>query len=367
MFVLCAFFVAVALGDVTFAVSNVARESSPLPRRIDGPLGVHESRLIAVSATPFPRVTEPEPEQRSTSPCYPLMGDMGSVFGVIKAAALAFAHHLPLALKPDHFWELILQGVALHVSRDPDGMKHVFASKHYLESGEKTKIVLAVDAFDESAFEMLSQLVRENMADRAVYDMIIANFSTTTELDRIVQHVTLLDATKSYFTLEIMTMCGIPQITLQGCFGDWERLQTQTRYLLEKVGMNWWYEEMRPYLQLMVDSFDETSNKTLWESFFKYHSQSGAEKVDGFVMAFHPYVGNDLVRNPWFDQKEITDWYDRGVANVRIPLPQGKVGIKLDNKSTHVYAGFTAPGQMADGTITPMLAWALVADETLDE
>lgn len=356
-------FFSCALGDVTFKVSDVVRESTQLPRRAEGPLGLVSSRLIASSSVPFPRVASLSSEMLDTCG----MGDLNGVFGFVQAAALGFAYHLPLSLKADHFWQLILQGIALHVSKDPNGLKHVFASKHFLETGQKLPITVGVSRFSESVFSLLSERVLQSLADTEVRHLFLANFSTTTELDRIVQHVTLLDTTKSFFDFEIITMCGIPQITLQGLVDDWQKLQQQAKALLEKVGMKWWYEGMSPYLQLMVDSFDESSNKTLWESFFKYRSQSGGDRVDGFLMAFHPYVGEKLEVNPWFGQTNLDDEYDRGVDSKRIPLPQGKVPITLDFKATHVYAGFTAPGQMEDGTITPMVAWALVEDVKLQE
>lgn len=90
-----------------------------------------------MSKTPYPRVVAAQKidfsEGQKNCLCEDV-GDLGGVFGVLQAAALSFAHHLPLLLKPDDFWLMILQGVALHVSRDPDGLKHVFASRHYLKT-----------------------------------------------------------------------------------------------------------------------------------------------------------------------------------------------------------------------------------------
>ncbi len=44
-----------------------------------------------------------------------LLKNQTHAHGFISAVCLAFDRHLPLALRPEHFWELILQAVALHV------------------------------------------------------------------------------------------------------------------------------------------------------------------------------------------------------------------------------------------------------------
>merc|ERR1712178_270376 len=46
--------------------------------------------------------------------------------GFISAIITAWSEHLPLVLKPEHIWLLILQGIRAHVDADPEGARDRF-------------------------------------------------------------------------------------------------------------------------------------------------------------------------------------------------------------------------------------------------
>ena len=49
-----------------------------------------------------------------------------------------------------------------------------------------------------------------------VKDWCLNNFSTTTEIDKLVSGIALLGAFKNYFHYEVHFCCGIPSVTLEG-------------------------------------------------------------------------------------------------------------------------------------------------------
>jgi hypothetical protein len=53
--------------------------------------------------------------------------------GFIAAATEAFANHYPLAVKPQHFWLMILQAIATHVEKEAEKVR----SKWVAHEGKK--------------------------------------------------------------------------------------------------------------------------------------------------------------------------------------------------------------------------------------
>jgi len=52
-----------------------------------------------------------------------------------------------------------------------------------------------------------------------------------------------MDAMKSYFAYELETLCGIPQIRLEGSADDWHDLRERTEYL-RRYDLEWWCDQM---------------------------------------------------------------------------------------------------------------------------
>jgi len=67
----------------------------------------------------------------------------------------------------------------------------------------------------KSVFAEFSVQIEENTgAD--LLELVTGDFSTTTAVEKAAFQVTLMDAMKSYFTYSVTTLCGIPEITLEG-------------------------------------------------------------------------------------------------------------------------------------------------------
>lgn len=294
--------------------------------------------------------------------------------GVLAAAYHSFANHLPLALKPDHFWALVLLGVGQRASMDSTGaMQAVFSNKKFDETGEKVELVvhkLPLDSW-EDCLVALEQNLYKIVNDRSTAELVTATYSTTTESDLMAFRVALMDVAHHYVKLSIVTSCGIPQVTLLGSPADWIQLQKHTFELLHKTGMEWWYTELEPYLNLFVGSFATPAAPDItetWQSFFKYKSQSGGNHVGGWINAFYPFTFSSLSdvtlrRNHWFalgEKAKMEPDHFGGVPIRYVPQSQSKVPLNIDKQDCILYGGFTAPGQdLNSNTIMPQLGWAL--------
>merc|ERR1719453_856983 len=62
--------------------------------------------------------------------------------GFIAAVTAAFANHYPLALKPNHLWLLILQGVAKHVEHNAETVR-----KRWVSHEGKKELLVRRDGF----------------------------------------------------------------------------------------------------------------------------------------------------------------------------------------------------------------------------
>ena len=57
-----------------------------------------------------------------------------------------------------------------------------------------------------------------------------ANFSTTTEMERIASQITLMHSVQSFVEFfSFAGICGIPEVTLEGTPEDWEAVLKKQR------------------------------------------------------------------------------------------------------------------------------------------
>ena len=73
-----------------------------------------------------------------------------------------------------------------------------------------------------------------------VAELVCPPFSNTTTIEDIAQKITIMDICKNYFDYKCMTMCGFPEITLEGTEADWRMLKEQYLYrvLIKKQQSN---------------------------------------------------------------------------------------------------------------------------------
>ena len=133
---------------------------------------------------------------------------------LIAAAAFAFKQHFPLALSPDMIWLTILQGIAQHMQNNPERLRNSLVQ-------HQTKIELVVDpnlfSLPQNDPQMLAvaNLFAEQIARHlhpARPSLFNAEFSTTSDADRIAASVVMMDAFQPYFDYVLCVICGIPGI-----------------------------------------------------------------------------------------------------------------------------------------------------------
>lgn len=208
---------------------------------------------------------------------------------LLSAMHMAFKDHYPLTLAPDDVWLTIVQGLALHVDNNAEKLRKRFV-KH------NDKITLEYDSnFTKgspdndwpSSFKWFSGKIQEHIGKK--HALIVSDFSTTGPVERAVSEIVLMDVVKHFFDFRVMTLCGIPEITLLGSVEDWKSIRTRAEALSE-FGLSWWTDHLLPVLDQFVAAANGRVNQEFWTSLYHWHDGSGGERISGHVSALFPYL-----------------------------------------------------------------------------
>lgn len=281
--------------------------------------------------------------------------------GFIDAIYRSFESHVPLTLSPDHVWLVLAQGFATHVKQNAEELRARFVPF----DGKKNIVVRRDAGFMpgnadndwSGVVDELAQQLGEHVGE-ARKRLVVNNFSTTTNVERIASSITLLDAMSPFFTYELMTLCGIPRITLLGTVDDWRDVYTRARALCEFV--DGWWSELGPALAHFVNAASGNVDVDVWRSFYKYEDRSGGATVSGWVNALFPYLEptagqftrrdarHDTVKHgqhPWAVSSAPLLWSVLGQEALPMRLISGMPGFSL-----------------VDGAVQPAVAWAVLRD-----
>ena len=160
---------------------------------------------------------------------------------VISTLSLAWNEHRPISLSPDDFWLLIVHGVSIHINKYSKQLRGRILppdappGKQDIELKERPDATIRpLDGSTNWAVYFLefAAQIRAKTAAGVADALVGPTFSTTTPLHLLVRDVTLMEATKSYFSFGIRQMCGYPAIHIQGTKEDWQQLHRNATELI---------------------------------------------------------------------------------------------------------------------------------------
>jgi len=198
--------------ETTFAVDSVApasRSIKTLPAR------------VAVESILGPKGAMVEtccPSEGTLLPC--------QFHGFVSAVHLAYAAHYPLVFAPDHIWLMIAQGFAQHIHQNPERWRNFLE----LPSGRQTLEIRLDDLTRHSPPErwavvwdgFVELLKREQPS---LIRLLTERFSTSGRNESLAYAVTAMEALDPYFRYRVLSICGIPAISLEGTHQDWVDLR----------------------------------------------------------------------------------------------------------------------------------------------
>lgn len=226
---------------------------------------------------------------------------------LVAAVAIAFREHRPLVLSPDMIWLLIAQGFANHVNANAAALR-----PRLVDHAGTVAITVRRDEFVmgspanpwREVIGDISQQIRAHIG-AGTHDLLVPTFSTTGEAERAAAEVVLLGALKEFFSYRFETLCGIPQILLEGTDDDWELLASRTRGL-GRFDFEWWTTPLAPILDEFIAAVRGRTDARFWQSIYKLEEESGGPYINGWLTAFFPYLtdqrsGWPTERNPWLE------------------------------------------------------------------
>jgi hypothetical protein len=237
----------------------------------------------------FGRKIEAFPTEKKTTRLIPIASNGGNAF--IETLHTAYYEHRPLVFSPDMIWLLICQGFSIHINENSKKFQNQI-SKHT----SKKKIEIVRQKFIKgknndwsSVFNQFADSIKTNTKGN-IYDLIVANFSTTTQVETIAYQITLMEALKKYMDLDFSGGCGIHSITIEGTPKDWQELKEKT-IAIRKYNLEIWVDGLLPILDEFILASQNKPNPSFWANIYKHtYPPYGGECVSGWIIKFFPYL-----------------------------------------------------------------------------
>jgi len=139
----------------------------------------------------------------------------------------------------------------------------------------------------------MTQLIQENVVDPQLRELIMPNFSTTTDEDKSVAAIIMMGTLQTYFDYVLRISCGFPSVTLQGEKSDWEEILLKVQRLA-KYGpeMTKWIRLLVPVIQHMIASLTEPTSPDIKNFWLRACHAAGADgssnvrTLSGWITAF---------------------------------------------------------------------------------
>ncbi len=223
----------------------------------------------------------------------------------------AYAQHRPLIISPDMIWLLICQGFSKHIDYNAEDLRNKFVDFQ----GKKTLKIhtecLSMEFHKGSryspwklAFPAFSDCIEKYVGSES-HDLFIQSFTTTTFMEKAAFEVTLMDGMDNYFEYILITVCGIPSITLEGTSEDWKKIKSDLQKL-KGYEIDNWILALEPIIEEFIQASNNNINHEFWTNIYKRHYGSGGPYISGWIIKFFPYLktkGEEPRINPYIDKE----------------------------------------------------------------
>ena len=297
------------------------------------------------------------------SPIPEALVDCHPYHGLVMAAHLAFAHHYPLTLSPDHVWLCIAQAAARHVLNNADALRG-----RLVRHDGKVELHVRRDEFIPGhadndwpgVMAEISDQLREHLGGRR--DLFVCDFSTTGAVARTASEIVLMSAMQRFFEYSVGTLCGIPEVRLEGTEADWASIVRRVR-ALEELDLGWWTKHLGPAVEALHDTARGRGDAGFWKRMYKLEHASGGDRISGWINILFPYLADETEPESLETRLEPEHEFhlpkvgDFPVGLTRAPFTWEILG---QPHAMQVVAGFFGVSQDPDTLhLRPQLGWAV--------
>ena len=276
----------------------------------------------------------------------------------LQAVHNAYALHRSLSISPDMIWLLIAQGFSTHVNQNPEKLRHYF-----VDFGGKKVLKVRRDRFIkgsnlndwEGVFPEFTEQIGEYTGQELLSKTLL-DFSTTGNAEKAAFEITLMEAMSNYFIYATYTLCGIPEIKLEGNIQDWELILSKSKELKE-YDLEWWIDELIPVLEKFVEASKGQTEPEFWGQIYKTSGGSGGPFINGWILKFFPYflVRQNYIRSTEFEKRVTTRNFPSGISKAEFYWMYGDKVFQME-----FYAGFIGVKQNKISLeLRPEIGWAI--------
>ena len=295
-----------------------------------------------------------------------------STSSFFEAVFMSYANHYNLKLSVSHFIIAIGQALSIHINKNSELLR-----KEFVSFEGKKEIIVRRDEFRmgeqndwTSSFGEFCDKIKEN-TNVDINKVIIDDTSVATQNSTIVSQICLMESMKAYFDYTMMTMCGIPNVSLLGSKEDWKKLKEKVDSLCklnenDRLKLDWWLKHLVPVIDKIVDTgLNRNVDTEFWKNFAKKDGGSGGPYFSGWINVFYPYL---LSYNGGYNQNNNMDYKVNksfgGLKDNEIPQGISKVPFIWnyfgDKHDLNFYGGFfSTKVNEEEGSVEPELGWVI--------
>jgi len=302
--------------------------------------------------------------------------------GFLEACNFAYDQHRPLIISPDMIWLMICQGFSIHVNLNAEKLRNSIVNhkgKHYIIVERDGWRSWKKDNPWQEVFPIFTDSLHKYVKSD-LCNLIDTKFTTTGKNEDIAFQTTLMESLFPYFTYEVFSDCGFPEITLEGKTSDWQWIRDNVTKF-NKYGLENWVKNLVPILDKFVETSKGNVDKSFWQNMYKEKKTYSHDKINGWIIKFFPYIltsSNDITyadegmsmytklkykTNPYLDG----DKYIKSNLTLEdIPAGVSKVDFLwkiIPEKKTfkmNFYAGFMGIEQNTKTkALKPLISWAV--------
>ena len=286
-------------------------------------------------------------------------------------------NHLPLIIKPDDVWLLIIQTFSNHVNENAKKLKDLLVN---YEGKKQLKVEYPINdikGITKEILENFSEQMNEEMKKyigNSLIETLTPNFTTTTKDSEIVCKMTIMGAFKNFFDFQLDIIgCGIPYLILEGTTNDYKKILTKCE-VLKKYKFEWYINRIIPCIEKMVEAKEGKVDIDFFKSIVQKkeitenrYAPSGEEPEDmkikyisGWILKFFGYFcerdrkGKLKIFNQ--EKIEIDDFRKLSYQMIRVPF---KIIDQVNHKEFNgkFEAGFIGCDKNEKNEVFPVKGW----------
>ena len=193
---------------------------------------------------------------------------------------LYYAHinHLPVRIKPDDIWLLIVQAFCTHVNENSEKLRKYFVDfegKKTLEINYTYSHPIPIELFPYENFTVQINEEMKKYLGKEIVDDLTANFTTTNYNSYLVSKLSIMSSFKKYFeyVMHGEVLCGSPYIILEGTENDYKSIISKAKKL-RKYEFEWYIDRIIPCVEKLVEAKKGNIDIEFFKNIIQYQYKS---------------------------------------------------------------------------------------------